>query len=119
MVRMEELSQEEIQDKQKGYEKFWAISTNWHEGQEVKMDGMPKGTRLVQAYPTSILRVEAENAPQNEDPGKPNDVPMAAFGPEYDPREVKKVARKIMFELELGRIKVNPNIRPEIKRNAE
>ncbi len=106
---------------QERLKEVWKVSANWKEGKTVKVEGLAGDLRFIRIDPVVglyALRIVAPNAPENEVRGKPNDIPIAIFGEDYSPREVRKAALRIGSAIRLGEVNVNPDIRPEVGKAA-
>lgn len=107
---MTELDEQELQREniQKEVESVWGEKFNWLEGPAVQLEGLPEGMRLVEVdTDTLVLRSLIPDAPRNENEAMPNDVPVAVFGNNADPKELRKEAMKIGSAIIRGDIRID------------
>ncbi|HVZ67734.1 MAG TPA: hypothetical protein VG917_05755 [Patescibacteria group bacterium] len=100
-------------------ERLWEDESYWEESHSVPVDGLPEGLRVVELRNSGelVLRSLVPNAPENSDPNKPSDIPIAVFNTlTATPEEMRKEALKLHTAIMNGDIKLDkahPPIPPQ------
>lgn len=102
--------QEPAKTPQEELEEIWRDPRFWSKGQDVQLtEPLPEGMRMVAVDPDFyVLRSPLPGVPIDPNTGKPQDVPIAVFGPNVDPKNVEEKATKLGEQIKNGEVSYVP-----------